>query len=84
MQILITLMQIRIQFLFKVMGICEHWSIDPPGLHFNFLASLASFVSVHGHPRLYFEPLNLLNLNVDPDPGSKKMRIRIRNPGRTL
>ncbi len=36
------------------------------------LASLASFVSVHGHTRLFFEPLNLLILNADPDPGSKK------------
>ncbi len=36
------------------------------------LASLASFVSVHGHPRLFFEPLNHLILNADPDPNSKK------------
>jgi hypothetical protein len=26
---------IRILLLIKVMGICEHWSTDPPGLNFD-------------------------------------------------
>ncbi len=30
-----SLMRIRIQLLFKVMGICDHRSINPPGLHFE-------------------------------------------------
>jgi hypothetical protein len=28
-------MRIRILLLIKVMGICYHWSVDPPELHFN-------------------------------------------------
>ncbi len=28
-------LRIRILILIKVMGICEHWSVDPPGLHFE-------------------------------------------------
>jgi hypothetical protein len=31
--LLFTLVQIRILLLIKVIGICEHWSIGPPGLH---------------------------------------------------
>jgi hypothetical protein len=43
-------------------------------------------VSVYGPPRLYFEPLKLPNFpsNADPDPASKIMWIRIRNPAKTL
>jgi hypothetical protein len=49
--------------IFKVMGICDHWSLDllwlyfePPGLYCK-------------RPRLYFEPLKLLNFYfLDPDP----------------
>jgi hypothetical protein len=39
-------------------------------------------VSAHGPPRLYFEPLKLLNfdLNADPDPAPKIMRIQICYP----
>ncbi len=33
-----TLNRIRTQFLFKIMGICGHWSTDPPGLHFEPLS----------------------------------------------
>jgi hypothetical protein len=47
--------------LIKVKGFCDHWSIDPPGLHFE-----------HPQPssRLCFEPLKPLNFyfNADPDP----------------
>ncbi len=32
---LFTIMPIRILILIKVMGICEQWSLDPPGLHFE-------------------------------------------------
>jgi hypothetical protein len=57
---------------------------------------ITCILSVHGPPRLYFEPLKLLNFdfyadtdpdvhfNGDPDPVSKKMWIRIRNPGSVL
>ncbi len=49
----------------------------------------ASFMSAHDHPRHYFDPLKLLNFdinadpdpaihcNVDPDPAITLMRIRI-------
>ncbi len=32
---LFTLLPIRIQLLFKVMGICDYWSRELPGLHFE-------------------------------------------------
>jgi hypothetical protein len=51
--------RIRILLLIKliVIGICDHRSIDPPELNCQL-------------PRLYFEPLKLLNFyfNADPDP----------------
>jgi hypothetical protein len=59
---------IRIQLLFKVMGIFDNWSMDRPGLHSEPPADL------------YFEPLKLLtfefnadldqalHFNADPDP----------------
>jgi hypothetical protein len=37
---LVTLMLVRI--LFKIIGICDHWSKDPPGLQ-------ASIVTLHGY-----------------------------------
>jgi hypothetical protein len=58
---LFTLMQIRIQLLFRIMGICDHWSVDPPGLHFEPSGLHCE------RPRLYFEPLNF-DFNADPDP----------------
>jgi hypothetical protein len=57
-----TLMRIRIRILLiiKGMGICDHWSIDhpglrfePPGLHYE-------------RPWLCFGSLKLLNSNADP------------------
>jgi hypothetical protein len=30
-----TLMRIRILLRIKVMTVCDHWSVDPPGLHFE-------------------------------------------------
>jgi hypothetical protein len=61
---LLTWMGIRIrlftlmQFLIKVMQICDHCSKDPPRLHFEPLWP----------PRLHFEPQQLLNFDPDPDP----------------
>jgi hypothetical protein len=52
----VNLMLNRILLLIKVMGICDHWSIEPPGPYF-----WSPFVSLHGPSRLYFEPLKLLN-----------------------
>jgi hypothetical protein len=57
---LFTLMLIRIQLLFEVIRICDHWFIDPPRLHFE-------------PPRpsmAVFEPQKLFNLylNADRDP----------------
>jgi|688.fasta_scaffold1591908_2 hypothetical protein len=36
-------------------------------------------LSLHGHPRLHFEPLKLLNFDLNADP-SNAYGIRIRNP----
>ncbi len=47
----------------------------------------APIVSIYGPPWLYFEPLQHLNLDGDPDPGFHNIqlpsviRIRIRKPG---
>jgi hypothetical protein len=59
--------QIRILLLIKGMRICEHWSTEPRRLHLGLQDSI---VSVHGSPRLHFEPLKLLNFdfNAYPDP----------------
>jgi hypothetical protein len=47
--------RIRILLLIKVMGICDHWSIDTSGLHFEP-------PGLHcDRPRLGFEHLKLLN-----------------------
>jgi hypothetical protein len=46
------------------MGICDRWSIDPPGIHIEP-------PDLHyERPLLFFEPLKLLNFyfNVGPDP----------------
>jgi hypothetical protein len=51
------LMQIWILLLIKLMGICDYWSVDPPGPHLSLQASI---VSIHGTPRLCFKHLNLL------------------------
>ncbi len=61
------------------MGLCDHWSIDHPGLHFEPPAPGL----LCERPRLYFEPRKLLNSdfnsdldpalhsNADPDPAFK-------------
>jgi hypothetical protein len=71
------LIRIRIQLHFKVMGICDHWSIDLQG---SILSPQASIVSVHGPTWLCFEPLKLLNFEfiADPDQLFTLMPIRIR------
>jgi hypothetical protein len=53
-------MRIRILFLIKVMGVCDH----------GLKTLQASIVSVHGPQRLYFEPVKLLkfDFNADPEP----------------
>jgi hypothetical protein len=61
------------QLLLKVMGICEHWFIDPLGLHFE----PADLHCQRPRPStLYFGPLKLLNFDFyadpDPDPAFKK------------
>jgi hypothetical protein len=71
-------MRIRIQLLLKVIGICDHWSIEPLGL---YLSLQESIVSVHSPPRLCFEPLKLLNFdsNAYPDLAFHQvLGIRIR------
>ncbi len=69
--------RIRILLLIKVMLSCEHWSADPPGLHFV-------------PPRLHSErprPSNapflaseLLNFDLHADPHFTLKRIRISVP----
>jgi hypothetical protein len=65
--------RIRVRFLIKVMGICDHWSIGP------ILSLQVSVVSIHA------TVVVLLNFefNVDPDRHLKIIRIRICNPGFT-
>jgi hypothetical protein len=56
--------RIRILLLIIVIEIYGHWSIDLPGLHFKP-------PGLHSErPRLYFQPLKLLNFafNANPDP----------------
>ncbi len=48
-------------FLIKVMQICDHWSTDPEGLHFKHPPIYC------GRPRLYFEPVKLLNFDLNAD-----------------
>jgi hypothetical protein len=71
-----------ILFLIRVMRICDHWSQDPPRLHFN---PLRLHCECLGRSMAPFEPPQLLNLGVyadqhpvfdfdfdedpDPDPG---------------
>jgi hypothetical protein len=79
--------------LIRIQLLCDHWSINPQGLHFEPPGLHCDSVSVHGPPQIYFEPLKPLNFafNADPDPdpvfdsnaapdaASQKMWIRIRN-----
>ncbi len=68
---LFTLRRIRILFrillllLIEVMGIYDHWSIDPPGL---YLSLQASVLSVHGRHWLYFEPIQIFIFDFYADP----------------
>ncbi len=43
----ITLMRIRILLLMKVIGICDHWSIDPPGLHETLMRVRIQFPKIN-------------------------------------
>jgi hypothetical protein len=74
---LFTLMRLWIQLIFKMLGICDHWSIDPPGLYFE-----PSGFHCELYFELYFEPINFdfnadphptvhSNVHPDPDPASK-------------
>jgi hypothetical protein len=62
------------------MGLYDHWSIGPPGLHFGLWASFGSFLDP---PRLYFESLKLQNfvLNADTDPAYKDNADPYPQPG---
>jgi hypothetical protein len=55
--------------LHQSMGICDPWSLDPPGLYFCRLQ--ASIASVRGPPKIqrFIEPPKLRNcdFNADPD-----------------
>jgi hypothetical protein len=80
--------RIRILLVIKVMRICDHWSTDPPRLHFE---SPRPHCSVCGPPLLRFEPLKLLNFDfnadldsdpafhsktdLDPDPASQNYNV---------
>jgi hypothetical protein len=48
------------------MKICAHWSIDPPRLHFE-LPGLLYERPRPSPPRLYFDPLKLLNFDFNAD-----------------
>jgi hypothetical protein len=85
---LFTLMRLRfrIQVLFKMMGIHDDWSLDPPGLHFEPSGLHCE------RPRLYFEPLiltlmliriqlfTLMRIRIQLRKNAGSMLIRIRNP----
>ncbi len=66
---LFTLIRIRIPILIKVMPICDHWSTDPPWLHFT---PHASVVSIQGPPWLHFDPAFYSEAYTDQDPASQK------------
>ncbi len=70
-------MRIRTLLLITVIGICDHWSIDPPELHFE---PLGSMVSVYGPSRLCFKPLRLMSFDLNADLDQNIMQIRIRSP----
>jgi hypothetical protein len=71
-------MRIRILLLIKVMKICDHWCIDPPGLHFE---PPGLNCSVHGPPCGILNFDFLMRIQIQR---SKIMRIRIGNPGGVL
>jgi hypothetical protein len=58
--------RLRILLFIKVIKICDHWSTEPP--EGSVVTLHASIVSVHGPPRLHFEPLKRLNFDFDADP----------------
>ncbi len=70
----IVLMPIRIQhfILMRIriyLSVCDNWSIDPLGLHFEPSGLYSE------RPQIYFEPLklsNYSNADTDPDPAFKK------------
>jgi hypothetical protein len=60
----ITLMRIRILILIEVLEICDHWSADSPGLHFE----PPGFNCEYTRPStVFFDPLQLLNLDFNTD-----------------
>jgi hypothetical protein len=73
-----------------MMGVCDHWSKDPPRLHSEPLRQ-RYIVSGPGPSLLHFEPTQRLNLGFDADPDPafrsdadpdpKMKRIRIYNTG---
>jgi hypothetical protein len=56
-------MRILIQYNFKVMGTCDHWPINPPGLHLEPLDPLNFDFNAYPDPDYHS--------NADPEPASK-------------
>jgi hypothetical protein len=62
---LFTLMRIRIR-LIKVMGICDYWSIVPPGLHCDCESLYVKLLNFDFNA----DPDPAFHSNADPDPAS--------------
>jgi hypothetical protein len=54
----------------KLLRICDHWSTDPPGLHFERTALQGSILASKA-PEFLFnaDPDPAFHFNADPDPG---------------
>ncbi len=61
---LFTLIRIRILVIIKVMGICDNWAIDPPGLHCAPMSLHCEFLNFD----LIADPDTALHSNADTDP----------------
>ncbi len=74
---LFTLMWIR-RVLVKVMWICDHWSTDPPRLHFEPLRLHHERLMAHPHCSiLVYYICQILDCDADQDPALPLKRIRI-------
>jgi hypothetical protein len=78
---LFTFMLIRILILIKVTRICDHWSTDPPRLHFEHLRLHGERPQPSLTPFCASTALKILTYDADPDPAfhnNRKKGIKTR------